>query len=396
MLRKLTVENFFSINESQTLDLAIAKNATDPDGRFATPIKDYPNRFPKVVTLFGANASGKTNVLRAITFLQQFMRKSVDWPSVSKMHLLSFNAHGIQEQQEPTKFMFVFDAPALSGAPGRSVYNYELEIQTHENLVLREVLKHAPEGKQRRLFERTQTQMIFGKEFPVSKRDPAKDRIRPDASVISTLAKFNHPAASMIINIVNGYRSNVTVSGKHAVLEEKATEYYDQNRDVFDRLNSEIKRFDLGIQNVVLNSTADGVRPFFQHKGLGGLMDFAFESGGTQTFYNLFPLIAPALNLGGVAVLDELDADIHPLLLPELVKMFQDKETNPRDAQLIMSCHNATLFEHLEKEEVYFTEKDSEGRTEVYGLKDIQGVRRDTNIYAKYLMGAFGAVPQIS
>ncbi|MEE8394136.1 MAG: AAA family ATPase, partial [Rhodospirillales bacterium] len=101
------------------------------------------------------------------------------------------------------------------------------------------------------------------------------------------------------------------------------------------------------------------------------------------------------LTVGGVAVLDELDSDIHPLLLPELIRMFQDEETNPLDAQLIFSCHNATLFEYLEKEEVYFTEKKADGSTEIYGLKDVKGIRRDTNIYAKYLMGAFGAVPQI-
>lgn len=396
MIRKLTVENFFSINEAQTLDLTIAKNATDPDGRFAKPIEGSKDRFPKVSALFGANASGKTNVLRAITFLQDFMCNSVDWQSEKKMPFLPFNAHGIQEQQKSTKFKIVFDAQALSGAPRRSVYIYELEIQSHENLVLREALKHAPEGKQRRLFERTQAQMVFGKEFPVSKRDPLINKTRPDASVISTLSKFNHPSASMVVSIVKGLMSNVSIFGKFVASEKMATEYYFQHQNVLDRLNSEIKKFDLGIQNVVLNPTIDGVRPFFQHKGLGDLMGFAFESGGTQTFYSLFPFIAHVLDSGGVAVLDELDADIHPLLLPELVRMFQDKETNQYDAQLIMSCHNATLFEHLEKEEVYFTEKDSKGRTEVYGLKDIQGVRRDTNIYAKYLMGAFGAIPQIS
>ena len=125
-------------------------------------------------------------------------------------------------------------------------------------------------------------------------------------------------------------------------------------------------------------------------------MDFAFESGGTQTFYNLFPTIAEVLNEGGVAILDELDSDIHPLLLPEIIRMFQDVKSNPHDGQLIMSCHNAALFEYLEKEEIYFTEKDGEGQTTVYGLKDVQGVRRDTNIYAKYLMGAFGAVPRVA
>ena len=396
MLRKLTVENFFSIKEPQTLDLTIAKNATDPDGRFATPIEGSPDRFPKVVTLFGANASGKTNVLRAITFLQGFVCDSVDWPPERSIPLLPFNAHGLQEQKEPTKFTVVFDAQALPGGSGRNVYVYELEMQSHGNVVLREALKHAPKGKQRRLFERTQDEMIFGKEFPLSKRDPLITKTRANASIISTLAKFNHPSATMLVKIVKGLMSNITMLGKYVTPEKIATKHYAKNRDVFDHLNREIKRFDLGIQNVVLNSTTEGIRPFFQHKGLGGLMDFAFESGGTQTFYNLFPTIAEVLNEGGVAILDELDSDIHPLLLPEIIRMFQDVKSNPHDGQLIMSCHNAALFEYLEKEEIYFTEKDGEGQTTVYGLKDVQGVRRDTNIYAKYLMGAFGAVPRVA
>jgi predicted ATPase len=96
-----------------------------------------------------------------------------------------------------------------------------------------------------------------------------------------------------------------------------------------------------------------------------------------------------------VAVIDELDAAIHPLLLPEILRWFYDRERNPHDAQLWMSCHNASLLEELIKEEVFFCAKDRGGRTEIYGLKDIQAVRRTDNYYRKYLGGMFGAVPQI-
>ena len=102
-----------------------------------------------------------------------------------------------------------------------------------------------------------------------------------------------------------------------------------------------------------------------------------------------------ALETGGVAVLDELDSSIHPMLLPKILRWFYDPERNPHDAQLWMSCQNASLLEDLIKEEVLFCEKDRSGRTQVYGLRDIQSVRRTDNYYRKYLSGAFGAVPQI-
>ena len=90
-----------------------------------------------------------------------------------------------------------------------------------------------------------------------------------------------------------------------------------------------------------------------------------------------------------------LYTDIHPLIIPEILRWFYDPKINKYNAQLIISCHNATLLETLIKEEVYFTEKNNKGETEIYGLKDITDVRRDTNIYKKYLGGAFGAVPHI-
>ena len=102
-----------------------------------------------------------------------------------------------------------------------------------------------------------------------------------------------------------------------------------------------------------------------------------------------------ALRQGSIVALDELDNDIHPLVLPEIVRLFQEERTNPNGAQLIMSCQNATLLDHLAKEEVFVTEKDSEGRTAIYGLQDVQGVRRDENLYAHYLMGVYGAVPRL-
>jgi len=106
-------------------------------------------------------------------------------------------------------------------------------------------------------------------------------------------------------------------------------------------------------------------------------------------------LLNQALETGGIAVVDELDLAIHPLVLPEILRWFHDGERNPHDAQLWMTFNNASLLEDLVKEEILFCEKDDLGRTRVYSLRDVQAVRRSDNYYRKYLSGVYGAVPHL-
>ena len=262
--------------------------------------------------------------------------------------------------------------------------------------MLREALSYYPLGKRRRLFERIGNQVNSGTDFRLSLRDPVRKKISPNASVLSVLAKFNHEFSVAAFNTLGGIQTNVSWLDKIDVTPESMTKYYDSNTSVFSRLNDEIRKIDLGIKDVILEQTPQGIEPSFHHIGHNQRLGLIFESHGTRRFYAIFPFINYALESGGVAVLDELDSDIHSLLLPELVQWFQNPNTNPKNAQLIISCHNATLLEHLVKEEVYFTEKDRVGCTHIYGLKDVKGVRRDTNIYAKYLAGVFGAVPHMA
>ncbi len=96
-----------------------------------------------------------------------------------------------------------------------------------------------------------------------------------------------------------------------------------------------------------------------------------------------------------MAIIDELDAAIHPLILPEILRWFHDPKRNPRNAQLWMTCHNASLLENLTPSEVLLCEKDRAGRTQVYRLADINEIDVDDNFYRKYMGGMFGAIPQI-
>jgi AAA15 family ATPase/GTPase len=107
----------------------------------------------------------------------------------------------------------------------------------------------------------------------------------------------------------------------------------------------------------------------------------------------MFPFLVTVLDRGGLLVIDEMDAAIHPLVLPELLRWFYDRQMrNKLDAQLWLSCHSASLLDELLKEEIVICEKDRQGRTRFFSLMDVK-VRRDENHYRKYLGGAYGGVP---
>ncbi len=93
--------------------------------------------------------------------------------------------------------------------------------------------------------------------------------------------------------------------------------------------------------------------------------------------------------------MDELDTDVHPLLIPELLRWFYDPVRNPKGAQLLFSAHNPAILDELEKEQVFFTEKPSGKATRIFGAGEIKGLRREPSLMKKYLSGELGAVPHI-
>ncbi|WP_245442510.1 AAA family ATPase [Methylobacterium terrae] len=171
--------------------------------------------------------------------------------------------------------------------------------------------------------------------------------------------------------------------------------YYFDNPHYIEKINNDIARIDVGVAQVEVSIVGGTPAAFFSHHGLFAPMPFGFESHGTRQFFKLYPSLVFVLERGGVAIIDELDAAIHPLVLPEILRWFHDPGRNPHDAQLWITCHNASLLEHLTPGEVLFCEKDGAGRTQVYGLSDIDKISADDNFYRKYMGGLFGAVPQI-
>jgi hypothetical protein len=264
--------------------------------------------------------------------------------------------------------------------------------------VASEALFFWPRGSGRRikLFERGgHGEVTAGPAFALGGfAQPLEKILRPSASVISTLAQLNHPVAQSIRAEAAKIRGNVFL-GKKEYNDDDVIRHYAQTPGLTVSLNREISRFDLGIESMTIDNGPSGPRAHFVHPGFAGTIGMASESHGTRQFIKLYPFLLTALEAGGVVVLDELDTAIHPLLLPEILRWFHDADRNPHHAQLWMTCHNPSLLEDLIKEEILFCEKDRRGATAIFGLSDIQAVRRTDNYYRKYLAGMFGAVPHI-
>ena len=391
MLHKITVENFFSIADRQELTFAVPANAPDLVCFRSSPV-DKNIRLPTVVGIFGPNASGKSTLLRAIFSSVIFACKSFEWENTGQI----FQPYRQKDWSEkPTKIIIDFDNK-LSDDTDLTMFRYELHIahfgDFQNKQVLYEALSYAPKGRYRSLFERIEQKFHFGHEFGIAnKDDPRKESIRPNASVISTLAKLNHPLSSYISQQMN----MLQMSGFDRQSANPWLEYYHRDKNCLDHLNRALRRFDVGLECMLIEQGERGLFAKFQHTGLDDFIFFPEESAGTQRFIEIFPRLHYALETGSIAVVDEIDTDLHPLLLPELFWWFSSLERNPHGAQLLFTAHNPALLDKLQKEQVFFTEKPCGQSTRVYGARDIKGLRREPSLMKKYLSGELGAVPHI-
>ncbi len=410
MLYRVEIENFFSIRDLQVLDLTVAPNVPDPDNRFAPIFIGSDLRAPKVVAIYGANASGKTNVLKAIAFIAAFVRNSNavdfggmqverfnDLESMNRPVKLAIELGGIMNLDEDVWTAASKDESAVE----YGCLRYEVEIEIVDGVftrVLREALRQRPNGKNKwqRVFERERDGNVYGSaSFKMSKFQHLITTLRPKSSVLANFAHFNHPTAALYVQRVQGVLDNLA-GHFHAANDHLIVGYLAANPAILHRVNRELSRVDVGVEEFKIVDVGQGPQAMFRHSGLHAEMPWALESQGTLAFIRLFPMLANVLDMGSIALVDEFDTLMHPLLLPEVLRWFYDYATrNPYDAQVWLSCHSATLLEDLAKEEVVITTKSATGRTSLYSLMDVKSVRRDENLYRKYLGGAYGGVPHV-
>jgi len=179
---------------------------------------------------------------------------------------------------------------------------------------------------------------------------------------------------------------------------------HDAQRQEMVRL---LGQWDMGLSDVQIReldiTLADGStqkqwRPFGLHRMSGPStfeLDFLQESSGTQGAFVLLSRLLPALQDGGLAVIDEFENDLHPHMLEPILDLFANPVTNPRGAQLLLTSHAIEMLNIVHKSQVMLVEKDESNESRAWRLDTVEGVRNDDNFYAKYMAGAYGAVPQL-
>lgn len=418
MLYRLEIENFYSVRAPQVLDLTIPPNVPDHDSRYLPIFKGSVLRAPKVVAVYGANASGKTTVLRALQFLCSFIANSAsavnDRHSRPDKSLRVFPFNSPDTSAKPVRLAVEFgsvmnpDWEQRNERPEYGLLRYSLAFVAKDGVVdhvVQEHLHQKPEGKGRwvRVFERETGGAILGSDtFKMSGFSQLINTLRPSASLISTFAFFTHPTAGLYRELAEKMWTNLDVVPEFLKGDLSLMAYLNQQPGMLERLNRDLSRIDLGIEALRIENIPNfGPIGRFRHFGLGEELPWDLESQGTQAFVRLFPTLALALEWGGLALVDEFDTLIHPLVLPEILRWFYDDDIrNRRGGQIFMSCHSATLLEYLAKEEVVIAEKNSSGCTTIYSLMDVgsnsdKTVRRSDNLYKKYLGGVYGGVPVI-
>jgi len=234
---------------------------------------------------------------------------------------------------------------------------------------------------------------------------------RKNASVPAIAAQIGDPFGIEIRNYWRICVTNVQRLGRDVALPfiraYQCARAFEGNGTLLEEVGKQLTQLDLGIGKLELRSV-ETFDPDFgprqesylctQHKMVGHedycFLPLEWESEGSINLVAFLLKMIPALSEGGLCVLDEMDADIHPLVIPNLLDQFLSAHRNPKNAQLLCSCHSAPVLNHLDKYQILLTEKDSEGRTHVWRLDDMPKVRVDDNYYAKYMAGTYGGNPE--
>ena len=404
MIHTFSVSNYHSIREEVVLDLRIPGTAPDLP-RFRRSEAKPDIRLPSVVVLIGPNGSGKTTLLNALAATASIASSASPTPTEKNNPVKAFLPFFSPETKEkPTRFSVEFEADWLAPGETRKLFRYELVVGrdgsgAQNNSFRYEAMSYFPKGRPRRLFERRgpQEPIYVSSEFGLKPKDDRLKAVRVDASVVATFALFNVDLAKRIVDTMQRilWVSNIGYHGKWEHPTKMIVQILEDNPQMSAWVREDIKSSDLGIQDFNILQPYGEKQVFFNHHGIDTPVHLHYESSGTKRLFHLLPQLYFGLNCGTPIVLDEIDGDLHVDIAGEVLNWFRSPETNPHDAQLLVTSHNVGLLDDLEKEEVFITEKDGNGATRVHGAQDVRGLRRDARLYPKYRAGVLGGLPKI-
>lgn len=394
MLRAFTLQNFQSFRDPVRISLELNRHTPEDDRSCTSGIG---TRLSKAMAVIGANASGKTTLIKSLVFVDWFVKHSFHAKPDDPIPLA---AH-FSAEAEPSTFEVEFE---LDGREWRYRLVASRERVFHESLYT----------KQSRAFSYVFTRewnperkgyVLKQQQFGLLQKEAEK--VRENASLISTAAQYEVALALKLTSA--NVLSNVHGLGRQAMDHDqimRASEFYATNTTVRTQMAGLLHQWDFGLADVRVEKhtvtresgkTEEMHIPFGIHR-VGDQehpLTLFQESSGTQGAFILLSRILPALHKGGLVLIDELEADLHPHMLTPILDLFFSPKTNPHNAQIIFTCHSIEVLSLLHKAQVVLVEKSDTCESDAWRLDSVKGVRADDNLYAKYMAGAYGAIPQL-
>ena len=396
MLIQFSVENYLSIKDKVVLSLLASKDKEHPDFLINHDNKNCL----KSAVIYGANASGKSNVLNAFWFMVDYVLTSHNQQLHMPIGRTAFKFDDFTAAK-PSSFEVIFTVDAIRYAYGFSVT---------DTLVVDEYLYYYPNGRQAIIFERKNTKE-YKFTVDVEEQNMLKERTSANKLYLSVASNWSYSKVIPVLewfascqiltkrSIADAYGLNArnlrdeeyrsVIAGMLQVADFgiKALEIRD-----FQGLGSLMpdKRSYNNIETVHTVVDENGKEKFYN-------LNMTEESDGTNSYFKVVGIVRKALDKGTLLVADEIDAHLHPLLTKHLISLFNSAEFNPHGAQLVFTSHNTNLLDldSMRRDQIWFTEKnENTAATDLFSLDDFS-VRKDTKIERGYLIGRYGAIPFI-
>lgn len=411
MLLEFRVRNYRSIRDEQALSLVASSSDRElADSHLApTGLKSLPHAVRSAV-VYGPNASGKSTLLSALNYMRAVVAESASMVQPGQVYNVQPFKLDEGFAQQPTRFEMSF---VLDGI------RHEYAFAMTPRRIVSESLVVYRSSKPAQWFSRTLADdgEAYEYEFSTHLTGPRKlwqDSTRSNALFLSTAAQLNSELLSPVFRWIVDRVGQLPPGG---LLDPGFTTAMLATEEGRDEIRKFLSAADISIadiqtvsrkgvrQRVVFEAGGvaqasheerDYLLPVFEHTTPKGRAQFDLqdESEGTQRLYALAAPVLDMLRDGCVLVVDELDRSLHTLLVRRLISMFHDPVLNKSGAQLIFSTHDTSLLDHklFRRDQVWFTEKDSDQATRLYPLTDFSP-RKHEAWERGYLMGRYGAVP---
>ena len=414
MLLNFKIKNYRSIKEEVVLDLQATKDKTSKEqsvfeiGKIA---------FLKSAAIYGPNASGKSNILKAFVafrmmVLESLMRSNTNTDLPNEYFKLSAET---ENKQSSFEIEFLID---------KNIFIYGFEIKKKK--VCREWLIQK-KGK-KNLFERNDQEIKSNKNYFKEATVALKKQTAERVLFLSVLASNNGELSKKIVQFIQ--KTNYISGTQRGDTLNFSFKQFLNNPQMTERIKEFILKSDFGIVDIkaskkmILSNQIQNIPDKFKEllfkedskiaeRSLKFLHEkyntkikvtekvpldfFTEESEGTQQMFALSAPFIDTLENGNILFLDEIDASLHPLLCQYLISIFNSEKGNPNNAQLIFTTHDISLLkeELLRRDQVYFTEKNKKGATVLFSLSDISE-RKGVDFAKRYMEGRYNALPYIS